>query len=85
MASGKLTLAAITKAKPSTKPVRLSDQGGLYLEVSPSGGKLWRYKYRFDGKEKRLSLGTWPTISLTEARDRHHEARKLLGAGGATD
>ena len=81
MASGTLTLATITKAKPQDKPVRLFDGGGLYLEISPSGGKLWRYKYRFDGKEKRLAFGAWPDLSLTDARNRHHEARKLLAEG----
>lgn len=53
----------ILTAKPSTKPVRMFDGGGLYLEVSPAGGKLWRLKYRFNGKEKRLALGlsrNWP-------------------------
>ena len=49
---------AIRKTKPADKPQRLPDGGGLYLEVSPAGGKWWRLKYRFDGKEKRISLGT---------------------------
>ena len=52
-----LTDTAIRSAKPSTKPARLFDGGGMYLEVSPSGGKLWRLKYRFVGKEKLLSFG----------------------------
>lgn len=69
---------AIRTAKPGTKPVRLSDSGGLYLEVAPSGGKLWRLKYRFGGKEKRLALGKYPDVSLKDARERRDEARRLL-------
>ncbi len=52
-----LTDTAVKKAKPGDKPVRMFDAGGLYLEVATSGSKLWRFKYRFDGKEKRLALG----------------------------
>ena len=51
---------SIRKAKPTDKPQRLFDGGGLYLELSPAGGKWWRLKYRFGGKEKRLSLGIYP-------------------------
>jgi len=57
------------------------DGGGLYLEVSPAGGKLWRLKYRFDGKEKRLALGIYPDVGLKDARDRRDLARKLLADG----
>ncbi len=64
-----LTDTAIRNAKPGEKPVRLFDGGGLYLEVSPAGGKWWRLKHRFDGKEKRLSLGVYPGVSLKIARD----------------
>ncbi|HEL3759483.1 TPA: integrase arm-type DNA-binding domain-containing protein [Stenotrophomonas maltophilia] len=71
----------IRKAQPSDKPVRLFDGGGLYLEIAPSGGKLWRWKYRFAGKEKRLALGTYPETSLAEVRERHVQARKLLKSG----
>lgn len=63
------------------KPYRLSDEKGLYLEVSPTGGKWWRLKYRFTKKEKRLSLGTYPDVSLKEARDKRDEARKHLANG----
>lgn len=76
-----LTDTAIRNAKPSEKPIRLFDGGGLYLEVAPSGGKWWRLKYRFAGKEKRLSLGVYPEIGLKEARDRREEAKRLLGEG----
>src|SRR3984893_12699731 len=76
-----LTDTAIRNAKPGEKPVRLFDGGGLYLEVSPTGGRWWRLKYRFDGKEKRLSLGVYPDVSLKEARDRRNASRKLLADG----
>jgi integrase len=69
---------AIKNAKPGEKPLRLSDSGGLYLEIAPSGGKLWRLKYRFNGKEKRLALGKYPEVGLKDARERRDEARKLL-------
>jgi len=73
-----LTDTAIRTAKPSTKPVRMFDGGGLYLEVSPAGGKLWRLKYRIGGKEKRLALGIYPDVGLKEARQRRDDARKML-------
>jgi integrase len=76
-----LTDTAIRNAKPGEKPVKLFDGGGLYLEVSPAGGKWWRLKYRFDGKEKRLSLGVYPDVSLKDARDRRDASRKLLANG----
>ena len=76
-----LTDTAIRKAKPAAKPQRLFDAGGLYLEVSPAGGKLWRLKYRINGKEKRLALGTYPDTGLADARDKRDAARKLLAAG----
>jgi len=73
-----LTDTAIRNAKPSDKAKKLFDGGGLYLEVAPSGGKWWRLKYRYGGKEKRLSLGVYPDVSLKDARERRDEARKLL-------
>lgn len=76
-----LTETAIRKAKPATKPQRLFDGGGMYLEVSPAGGKLWRLKYRHGGKEKRLALGAYPDTGLKDARDKRDAARKLLAAG----
>jgi integrase len=76
-----LTDTAIRNAKPADKPVRLFDGGGLYLEISPAGGKWWRLKYRFGGKEKRLSLGTYPDTGLKAARAKRDELRTLLTDG----
>ncbi len=76
-----LTDTAIKKLKPSDRPVKVSDERGLYLLVNPSGSKLWRWKYRFDGKEKVLPLGQYPDISLAQAREAREDARKLLALG----
>jgi integrase len=76
-----LTDTAIRKTKPGTKPIKLFDERGLFLLVTPNGGKWWRFRFMFDGKEKLLSLGTYPDISLKDARDRRDEARKLLANG----
>jgi len=73
-----LTNIEITKAKPLDKAYKLSDSGGLYLLVNPNGSKLWRLKYRFLGKEKVLSLGQYPHVSLLEAREARDAAKKLL-------
>src|ERR1700722_4757016 len=71
----------VRNAKPKAKIYRLVDGGGLYLEISPGGGKYWRYKYRFAGKEKRLAFGIYPDLSLSEARELHAQARKALAKG----
>lgn len=63
-----LTQKQIDAAKPGAAPKRLHDSGGLYLEIAPSGGKWWRLKYRVGGKEKRLSRGVYPEVSLAKAR-----------------
>ena len=76
-----LTDTAVRSAKPRAKAFKLSDVGGLYLEVSPAGGKWWRWKYRFGGKEKRLSLGVYPDVPLKSARDKRDAARRQLAAG----
>lgn len=76
-----LTDLKIKQAKPRVKTYRISDGAGLYLEISPKGGKWWRLKYRFDGREKRLSMGVYPQVSLRAARERREEARKLLADG----
>ena len=72
----------IRKAKPKKKPYRLFDGHGFYLEVSPTGGKLWRWKYRNGPKEKRLSLGTYPNVSLKAARDKCYVALERLEESG---
>src|SRR5277367_4659009 len=76
-----LTDTSIRNAKPCEKSIRIYDSQGLYLEVSPAGGKWFRLKYRFDGKENRMSLGVYPNVSLKDARVRKDEARKLLASG----
>ena len=68
-------------AKPKEKAYKLSDGGGLYLEVMPHGSKLWRLKYRYLGKENRISLGSYPEVSLKEARDKRDSAKKKLIEG----
>lgn len=77
----KLTAKACEAAKPKDKAYKLFDGGGLYLEVKPPNSKLWRLKYRYLGKEKKLCIGEYPTISLAEARDHRDEAKKLLANG----
>ncbi len=76
-----LTVIKVKNAKPQGRPLKLSDAGGLYLLVLPAGGKYWRLKYRFQGKEKVLALGTFPEVSLAEARDRRDGARRQLKSG----
>jgi integrase len=68
-------------AKPKEKPYKLSDGGGMYLEIMPNGSKYWRLKYRMHDKEKRLALGVFPETSLVEAREQRDLARKLIKAG----
>jgi integrase len=76
-----LTDAKVRNAKPELKPRKLFDGRGLFLLVTPSGGKWWRFKYRFGGKAKTLSLGIYPDVGLGEARERRESARKLLSSG----
>ena len=76
-----LTDAAIRTAKPGEKPYKLADERGLFLLVNPNGAKWWRLKFRVEGKEKALSLGTYPDTSLKEARSKRDEARKQLAEG----
>jgi integrase len=76
-----LTDVAIRKAKPGPKPLKLSDGGGMHLLITPVGGKLWRLKYRIDGREKLLAIGAYPEISLGEARRRREEAREMIALG----
>ncbi|GAA3758544.1 tyrosine-type recombinase/integrase [Terriglobus aquaticus] len=76
-----LTDATIRQLKPAEKPRKVSDGKGLYVEVMPTGGKLWRLKYRIHGKEKRISLGTFPETGLKVARESRDEARALIAKG----
>lgn len=76
-----LTVSEIESAVPGDKIIRRFDGKGLYLEISPAGGKLWRVKYRFQGKESRMALGVYPEVGLAEARERCDAARKLLAHG----
>jgi len=76
-----LTDTTIKNAKPTEKEYKLSDGGGLYLLIKPNGGKYWRLKYRYLGKEKLLALGVYPEVSLKEARLKRDEAKKRLEDG----
>jgi len=76
-----LTDIQINKERPKEKDSKLADGGGLYLLVTTAGSKLWRFKYRFADKEKLLALGSYPEISLSEARKQREEARRLLANG----
>jgi integrase len=76
-----LTDTAIRAVKPSEKQQKLFDERGLFLLVAPTGSKIWRFKYRFQGREKLISLGHYPDVSLKDARDKAADARKTLGSG----
>jgi hypothetical protein len=84
-----LTTEKIDHAQPgvtpggrkTSKPYKMGDSGGLFLEIPPAGSKRWRWKYRFAGREKRLSLGLYPEISLLEAREKRDAFRALLAHG----
>ena len=76
-----LTDVAIRTAKPGEKAAKMSDGGGLFLLLNSNGSKWWRLKYRFGGKEKLLSLGVYPDVTLKLARERRDEARRLLASG----
>jgi integrase len=76
-----LTDTAIRGTKPGEKPFKLYDREGLFLLVNPGGSKLWRWRYRFTGKEKLMALGEYPLVTLGQARELHMAARKTLAAG----
>lgn len=76
-----LTDIQVSKAKPKERDYKLTDGGGLYLLVTTAGGKLWRFKYRFTNREKLLAIGPYPEISLSDARMRREEVRRLLANG----
>ena len=66
------------KATPKTKPYSIPDGGGLGLLITPEGGRLWRWRYRFEGAMKQMAFGKYPDVSLTDARSYHAQARQLL-------
>ncbi|MDX2210411.1 MAG: tyrosine-type recombinase/integrase [Sphingopyxis sp.] len=76
-----LTDTTIRNAKPAARDYKLADSGGLFLLVTTAGGKLWRLKFRIDGKERKLALGRYPDISLSEARKRRDAAREQVALG----
>lgn len=76
-----LTDAKIRSTKPGPKPSKLADGGGLYLDVRPTGAKLWRYRYRIAGRENLFAIGEYPDVSLAEARLEHGKARALVKQG----
>jgi integrase len=76
-----LTELAIKNLKPKEKTYRVADAGGLCLEISPAGGKLWRWRYYYQGKAQMLALGKYPAVTLAEARKKRDEQRELLDAG----
>lgn len=80
-----LTIKQIEAAKPKEKSYRLSDSGGLFLFISKGGGKIWRFRYRKDGKEQTHVIGSYPEISLIEARKLHASAKSILATGGTLE
>ena len=76
-----LTDAKIRNTKPADKPLKLTDGGGLYLEVRPTGTRLWRLRYRIDGKENVFAIGGYPEIGLADARDAREKAKPLIRQG----
>ena len=85
-----LSITTLRNTKPAAKPYKLADEKGLFLLVQPSGGMLWRFKYRTDGRdeagnpkriEKKLGFGTYPEVSLKDARELRDEARAMLAKG----
>ena len=77
----KLTDTQIKRIKSNTKQYKVGDGGGLFLWVTPSGGKIWRWAYRHEGRAKLMTFGKYPDVPLALARERHGEARKLLATG----
>jgi hypothetical protein len=77
-----LTDTRLRALKPKDKPYKVTDERGLYVEVTPTGGKLWRFRYRIGGAQKKLCIGSYPEISLKQARDVAYEARRAVASGG---
>lgn len=76
-----LTHIKIASAKPAAKPYNLTDADGLFITVQTNGSKLWRFRYRFLGRQKTLHFGQWPDVSLADARKAREEARRKVAAG----
>ena len=76
-----LTEDSIRSAKSGAKNRKMADERGLYLIVTPSGSRLWRFKYRLNNKQNALALGIYPEVGLDEARQKSHQARQLLAQG----
>ena len=77
-----LTNTKIRQTKPSDKPIKLTDNNGLYLFITPNGSKLWRYRYKINGKKNTFAIGSYPEIiSLSQARIERENARKLVKQG----
>jgi Arm DNA-binding domain len=76
-----LTDTAIRETKPRQKAFKMFDRNGLFLLVNPGGSKLWRWRYRFDSKEKLMALGEYPLVNVEQARELHFAVRKTLAAG----
>jgi hypothetical protein len=76
-----LSDTAIRGAKPSAKPYKLADGGGLFVLVNPNGSRLWRLKYRVEGREKLLAIGAYPAVTLGKAREKRDAAKALLAEG----
>ena len=76
-----LTEIALKNARPTAKPYKIADASGLFVLVNPNGSRLWRLKYRFAGKEKLLTFGAYPEVSLKQARDLRDAAKRLLVDG----
>ena len=77
----KLTELLVKKSKPKEKQYKLTDGEGMYLRIYPNGSKYWQLKYRFNRKQKTLSFGVWPEVSLLQAREKRYEARKKIKQG----
>ena len=76
-----LTETRLRALKTKDKPYKVADQRGLYIEVTPAGGKLWRFRYRIGKIEKKLAIGSYPEVRLKQARDATYEARQAVASG----
>ena len=82
--TNRLTELSVKQAKPKEKQYKLTDGEGMYLRIYPNGSKYWQLQYWFEGKQKILSLGVWPEVTLKQAREKRYEAKKKLKEGKNT-